>query len=139
MLLANELVPIAFSVLEKLDKKASDMIYTDGLNIRLGTQGLTIPEIVAKAADLNMTLQDVMTIPEQDGWNYAPGPVYVCSSFATAIWKAAGLFDVNFQATEVTPHDIYMLNVLETDAAKRPKICQDADPTLQYCQLMGKY
>ena len=120
MLLANELVPIMFSVLERLDKKVSDLIYTDGLNIRLGTQGLTIPELVAKAADLNMTLQDIMTIPEQDGWNYAHGPVYVCSSFATAIWKAAGLFDVNFQATEVTPHDIYRLNVLETDASKRP-------------------
>lgn len=51
MLLANELVPIAFSVLERLDKKGSDIIYTDGLNIRLGTQGLTIPELVVIAAD----------------------------------------------------------------------------------------
>ena len=86
-----------------------------------------------------MTLQEVMTIPEQDGWNYAPGPVYVCSSFATALWKAAGLFSVELQATEVTPHDIYMLDVLETDPGKRPEICQAADPSLQYCQLMGKY
>lgn len=120
MLLPNELMPIVFSVLEKLDRKASDLIFTEGLNMRLGTQGLTIPEIAAKAADLNMTIQEVMAIPEKDGWKYSPGAVYVCSSFATAVWKAAGLFDVNFQATEVTPHDIYMLDVLETDPAKRP-------------------
>ena len=40
-----------------------------------------------------MTLQDVMAIVEQDGWEYKPGPVYVCSSFVTALWKAAGLFE----------------------------------------------
>jgi len=78
--------------------------------------GLTIPELVTKAVYLNMTLQEIMTIPVQDDWNCALGPIYVCSSFATAIWKAAGIFDVNFKATEVTPHEIYRLNMLETDA-----------------------
>ena len=37
MLLPNELMPIVFSIVEKLDRKVSDLIYTDGLNIRLGT------------------------------------------------------------------------------------------------------
>lgn len=37
MLLPNEIIPIVFSLTEKLDKKASDLIYGEGLNIRLGT------------------------------------------------------------------------------------------------------
>lgn len=37
MMLANEFIPVLFSVLEKIDKKGTDLIYTDGLNMRLGT------------------------------------------------------------------------------------------------------
>ena len=79
-----------------------------------------------------------MAIPEKDGWQYPTGPAYVCSSFATAVWKHAGLFgDIEINPSEVTPRDIYLLNFLENDASKRPQACKDADPTLQYCQFTG--
>jgi hypothetical protein len=41
-LLPNELVPIAFSILEKLDWNLTDTFFTQALNHRLGTEGLNI-------------------------------------------------------------------------------------------------
>jgi len=39
----------------------------------------------------------------------------VCSSFVTAVWKAAGLFgDYEINATEWTPKDVYQVNFFNT-------------------------
>lgn len=44
-----------------------------------------------------MNIQEVMAIPEQDGWIYDgfenDGLSYVCSGFSASLYKAAGLFD----------------------------------------------
>jgi len=91
------------------------------------------------AADMGMDLQEVMAMPEIDGWEYYDGVSYVCSSYVTAMYKAAGLFgDVYVNATEFHPRDVYQLDFFDTTVT-RPQACIDADPTLPYCQIMGKY
>ena len=92
-----------------------------------------------------MTVNDVMAIPEQDGWIYTgevprDGMSLVCSAYSASVWKAAGLFgkDVIINATEFTPRDVYMMNFFDKNF-KRPQQCIDADPNLPYCQLIGKY
>jgi len=48
------------------------------------------------------------------------------------------LGDLKIQATEITPKDIYQMDVYNV-TKPRPQQCIDADPTLPYCQILGKY
>lgn len=57
-------------------------------------------------------MSEVMAIVEEDGWKYEgfyhDGESMVCSSFVTAVWKAAGLFgDLKINAVEWLPKDVY--------------------------------
>jgi len=53
-----------------------------------------------------MTVQDVIAMVEQDGWEYTglttpDGLAYVCSAYVTSMYKEAGLFgDLDINATE---------------------------------------
>lgn len=142
-LMPNQLIPIALSLYEHVAPKKEAIIYNAGINIRLGTEGLTTPELAAEAANQGMSLQDVMAIVNMDDWTYTglpnDGRSYVCSSYVSAQYKAAGLYgDMSVQATEHAPRDVYMLNFFDKERA-RPEACVTADPTLPYCQIMGKY
>ena len=85
-----------------------------------------------------MTLEDVMAIPEQDGWTYTgskprDGLSYVCSSYVIAVMKAAGIFrGLEVQATEFQPRDLYTLDIYDKNF-KRPEICEKADPDQPFC------
>ena len=91
-----------------------------------------------------MSIEDVMALPEQDGWEYTSieprdGLSYVCSAYVTAHYKAAGLFgDLEINATEFTPHDVYNLNLFD-ETFNLPDECLEANPGQPYCQLYGKY
>jgi len=91
-----------------------------------------------------MSVEDVMAMPEQDGWEYTglkprDGRNWVCSAYVAAMYKAAGLFgDMDIQSTEFATMDIYIMNLFD-GGATRPDACVEADPTLPYCQLRGKY
>jgi hypothetical protein len=111
-MLPAELVPVAFSLIERFDKNTSDIMLTAGLNKKLGTHGLNISEINAVAAQKGMNFSEAMAIVEEDGWKYDifwhDGESYVCSSFVAAIWKAAGMFgDTPQNAAEWSPKDLY--------------------------------
>ena len=137
-LLPDEFSPILFSLAAKVIPDAVKIFYTEALNKRLGTVGLDIEEIAALAAERDMEIQDVMAMPEQDGWQYygeepRDGLSYVCSAYVSSMYKVAGLYDGHFiNATEQTPRDIYMLDVFDKNF-KRPKACVEADPDLPYC------
>ena len=144
-LLADEFAPVAFSIVEKLSPSTAHNFFTEALEKRLGAEGpKTIPEITALAAAKGMGIEDVMAMPEQDGWEYTgeeprDGESMVCSSFVVALWKASGLFgDLEINATEFGPNDVYPLDIFEKNA-ERPAQCVAADPDLPYCQLLGNY
>jgi len=144
-LLPSNLIPIAFSMIEKFDKNLTDTFFSQSLNKKLNTSGLNISEIADKALEKNMTVNDVMAIVEEDGWKYSgewhDGESMVCSSFVAAMWKAAGIFgDVYINAVEWGPKDVYQVDIFDkTYIDKRPQQCKDADPNVPWCQLLGKY
>lgn len=137
-------VGIVFSILEKVMPETTYIFFTEALNKRLGTENKNIAEITMLAAEQNMGIDDVMAMVERDGWEYTgeeprDGLSYVCSAYVAALYKAAGLFgDMAIQATEFTPRDVYSLNFFDLDF-ERPEVCVTADPSLPYCQLLGKY
>lgn len=137
-LLPNEFLPIMFSMIEAIDPELSDMVFTSGLNMRLGTEGLSISQVAQKAAEQGMTLQELMAVPEQDGSVYSgieprDGQSFVCSAYVTALLKAAGIFDgLEINATEFTPTDVSELKIYESEA-QLPDMCTKADASLPYC------
>jgi hypothetical protein len=138
-LMTSELLVCAFGVLEKVIPKSIQSIFGEAMNIRLGTKDLNMAEITAEAAARNQTVGQLMTIVEEEGWEYSDGPNYVCSSFVIAMWKRGGLFgDMVLQATEFSPGDVVPLDVFNKTSV-RPQECVEADPGLPYCQLMGAY
>ena len=114
------------------------------MNYHLGTKGLNIEGLTAAAADQGMSIDEAMAIVEQDGWMYTGvqpryTTSYVCSAFVAAMYKAAGMFgDMEINATEFGPKDIYQMNIFDMNY-QRPQACIDADPDAPFCQLLGKY
>jgi hypothetical protein len=143
-LLPNEFVPILFSIVEMVAPKTAQNFFTEALNMRLGTKDLDIAHVAAEAAKKNMSLQELMAVVEQDGWEYhgiepRDGRSWVCSAYVAAMYKAAGLFgDMDINSTEFGPADVYELDFFDTKF-ELPQACKDADPDLPYCQLLGHY
>lgn len=144
-LLPKDLVPIAFAIIEKFDKNLTDTFFTQSLNKKLGTSGLSISGIAAEASKKGMKVTGIMAMVEEDGWEYTgeyhDGESMVCSSFVAAMWKAGGLFDDKpFNAVEQSPKDVYQYDIFnKTYGETRPQACKDADPDSPHCQLIGKY
>lgn len=115
------------------------------MNKRLGTRGLTIPEATIEAAKRNITAAELVTIIEEQGWEYEgieprDGESYVCSSYVTAVLKAAGVFgDVEIHATEFTPRDLVELNFWDNKFKPSDPRCYEEGVSKPWCQFMGKY
>jgi hypothetical protein len=130
-----------FSVLEKVTKPTADTIIGEALNQRTKTKGLSIPQVAAEAARQGLSFEQLLAVPEREEWKYSDGTNYVCSCFVTAFWKAGGLFDgMDILPNEFTPKDVYQLDFFDVEYKnRRPQACQEADPDLPYCQVIGKY
>lgn len=81
---------------------------------------------------------DVLSMVEKEGWVYKNGQQYVCSCFVAGVYKAAKVLDIQMEATEFTPRDIYQVDLFRKEAAKKPQKCVDDDRS-PYCQVLGKY
>ena len=143
IMLPKDFVQVAFSILERFDHNVTQIFFTDALNQRLGTEGLNITEVTIEANKKNMTIPDLWSMVEQDGWKYSgfyhDGEAMVCSSYVAALWKAGGIFgDLEINAVEFTPKDLYQMNIFNP-APERPDQCVKADPNSKWCQLLGEY
>ena len=89
-----------------------------------------------RASKMGHTLTEVMSWPELDEYTYSNGKSMVCSNFVAGIWKHAGLFgDLNIQAGEFQPFDIYRIDLFDHDPKnkKASAYCQRDTPDLPYC------
>jgi len=112
-------------------------LFLEGLNFRLGTQGLDLKGILKECDAKNITIYNLIAQKELDPWIYHDGPSMVCDVFVMELYRAAGVFgDLQFQATEFTPKDSYQIDIFEKNWV-RPKPCEV--DKLPYCQVMGKY
>ena len=121
------------------DEGPADKIMGQALNHRLGTQGLSLPEIVLEAAKRGLTMGELIAMPEQEGWLYDGNPNYVCCAFAAALWYHGGLFgDMTILPNEFTNEDIFSIKVYEDNYTLPPE-CQANDPELPFCVTSGIY
>jgi hypothetical protein len=141
--LSNQLIATVFALVDRLYPTGANIIYLDGLNLRLEQWGLPacgdMECVIAILDAKNLSFDDLMAIPEQDNWNYPDGKNMVCDVFVLSMYKAGGLFGSlasQIQATEQTPRDSYMMKLYDANW-KRPTACQVDD--LPWCQLLGKY
>jgi len=138
-LLSPDFVAPLFAIIERFSPFAAQTVYLDAMNMRLGTENLTVAEVAQAAYDIGLTMPDLYAQPEQDGWWYPDGYSMVCSSFVVAMWKAAGLFDgYTINAVEFTPRDIYQMTWIDPNPPV-PENCKEVDPANPYCQIMGTY
>ena len=136
---SHEFVELVFSLVSKIYPKASDLIITEALNLRLGTKDLTFQQAIAEAARRKKTLEELVAEPELEGVEYHDGLSYVCSCFVVAYYKHGGMFgNLDFSPNEFSPKDLYSLAIFDKEF-KRPQECIDDNPDIPYCQLMGKF
>jgi hypothetical protein len=128
-----------FGLVAKIVPSAIETIGGEALNMRLGTKNLTFPQCVAEAARRNTTFEELLAVVEKEGWVYSNGMNYVCSCFVVGFWKAGGVFgDMEIESTEFSPKDVYQMKIFDSNYTL-PSVCQEADPELPYCQVMGNY
>lgn len=106
-------------------------IMGEALSVRLiGKPGLNYREIVIEAHKQGKTIMELIAITEKDDYDYNIGKSYVCSTLATSLWKAGGLFgDLEIMPHEFTPKDTYQIKFFQS-GENRPEECKKNDPEL---------
>jgi hypothetical protein len=143
--LTQQFLENLFAIIEALDEDIANTFVNMAMEKRLNTtQSLTIPQQALMAKQqLGISWPQLYSMPEQDAWVYPDGPSLVCDSYATAIYKAAGLFPgLTINAAEFTNSGIYNANFFDLANSTydpRPLACQQTDPGIPYCMLMGNY
>ncbi|KAK8622892.1 hypothetical protein V6N13_117791 [Hibiscus sabdariffa] len=136
------LVASAMTVWSQMQPEYAANLWNEGLNKRLGTQGLNLSDILVETEKRGSSFDQLLTVPEQDDWMYSDGKSTSCIAFILEMYKEAGLFEPiadSIQVTEFTIKDAYTLKFFENDSSRLPKWCNDADVKLPYCQILGKY
>lgn len=117
----------------------ADQIMGQAFNHRLGTQNLSFSEIIVETTKRGMTMGELISIPEKEGWLYNGKQQYVCSCFGIAVLYHGGLFgDMEIYPQEFTPADLFQLAIYDKNY-QLPSECKTNDPELPYCMTSGLY
>ncbi|XP_062014736.1 uncharacterized protein LOC133731359, partial [Rosa rugosa] len=117
-------------------------MWNEALNKRVGIEGLDLYEILAEVENREISVDYLLTIPEQDEWVYSDGKSTTCVAFILAMYKEAGIFGPisnSIQVTEFTIRDAYMLKIFEDNQTHLPSWCNIGDEKLPFCQILGEY
>ena len=119
--------------------QAVQLIVEQGLNRRLGTQGLSFEQILDELGNRKMTLGQLGAVPETEEWTYGSDKRsrYICSAFVTKLLIDSGVLkNYNIVPQEQTPNDVYNFKIYKQTGI--PLECSLNDPYLPYCQLNGQ-
>ncbi|KAL2245322.1 uncharacterized protein LOC105174849 [Sesamum indicum] len=137
------LVASVMTVWTQLAPAYAGNMWNEALNKRLGTQNLSLSEIIVEVEKRGSSFGELLAIPEQDNWVYADGKSTSCVAFVFEMYEEAGLFGElasSIQVTEFTIKDAYSLKFFENNSSRLPKWCNDGDTVkLPFCQIRGKY
>lgn len=133
-----DFLSILLEVLQYIWPQEVRLMFIEAFNHRLKTNMTNIKDLWEELYARNMRLEELVTIVEQEGWEYSNGLNYVCSAFVVSVYKRTGLFgDLNIESTEFTPKDLYELDFFDVSGRKVPAECDSYAP-FGYCQIMGK-
>ncbi|PKA57944.1 hypothetical protein AXF42_Ash012483 [Apostasia shenzhenica] len=136
------LVMSIMSVWTRLQPAYAANMWNEALNKRLGTKDLDLYGIIAETELLGMTFDQLLTIPEQDDWEYTDGKSITCVAFILEMYKEAGIFgplSSSIQVTEFTIRDAYMLEIFENNRTRLPSWCNGEASGLPFCQILGEF
>lgn len=136
------LVMAAMSMWSRLQPRYASNMWNEALNKRLGTEQLDLHGIITETEKRGMSFNQLLTIPEQDEWEYSDGKSTTCVAFILSMYKAAGVFapfTESIQVTEFTIRDAYMLRMFEDNRTRLPRWCNGDADGLPFCQILGEY
>jgi len=97
-----ELIEPLFALVDRMSPQASNILYNQAFNHRLGTQDLGTSDLYYESeVNQNIKSIDLPTIVEDDNWEYTTtrygeittDKAIICCVHVCRMWKAAGLFD----------------------------------------------
>ena len=98
---------------------------TDGI---YSIQGLDLKGIIVETESRGMSFDQLLTIPEQDEWEYSDGKSTTCVSFILAMYKQAGVFAPFTESIQVTEFTVSVTS---------PFICHSHNQTC-YSSVLDK-
>lgn len=124
-------------LLEALRKRTELLLTTDELK-----QAYTNPSDLATfiefaSTTLDMSLAELMAVPESDDWRYEANggeTMFSAGSFVAGALRAYGVFHgIDVNTAEFTAKDIYELDIYDVKFEEMPDRCLEADYSLNYC------
>ncbi|GJP65065.1 hypothetical protein CLOP_g21976 [Closterium sp. NIES-67] len=122
------------AVWSRVQPEYAARIWNEALNRRLGTQNLSLEQVLVECQRRNISFGQLLAVPEQDNWRYSDGLSLSCVAFALRVWKEAGVFgDMGdaINVSEFTIRDAYQLQVFASNASHLPAWCFSQEHTKQ--------
>ena len=132
---------LIMSFIEPMNNDMFINMMIDMINVRMKTRYTSMKEAGEYLALKNLTIEEVIAMPELDSYYYINGENYICSAYVASIFKQGGIFEgYDINAMEFSPKDLYLLDIYEKNFQESgPKECIEADKGLGYCMILGKY